>query len=451
MVVILTLFVNKLSIASNRKMKYIQQLNSLARSTGLKSASAYVFSNFFAKTTSFLLLFVYSNPKYISVEENGQLNLLGNAVFLLMPFLSLGILHSTTVEFFKLTKEEFKDYFTTSFILPLIITVVSIVLLLLVNDSLESVYGFPLTFCFLIPVMAFLSFCNEQYIGLIRNNNKPLLYLKATMVKLFIEVGLSVILVVTFAWRWYGRVAGMMTASIVLLYMAFRYFKKLNYLIGKVKKKYLTSELLFALPIILMQCGTFCLFASDKFFLSYFKDNREVGIYSYACVFASVITLFSSAAMSYVRPMVYKDLSKPAVDPQLIKKYFFFYVGINIAALLCIVIFTPIMYKLFINSSYNPGLEYMYLIAIGYFFSNVTVFFYLFILYQKQKKRILMLSAAAILISLSCNYYFIKQMGALGGAISTCISYLAVLILTIVVSYKNFSFIFMKREPVTNQ
>ncbi|MBC7935307.1 MAG: polysaccharide biosynthesis C-terminal domain-containing protein [Rhizobacter sp.] len=432
-------------------MKYYQQLNTILRSAGLKSAGVYVFSNFFAKATAFFLLFIYSNPYYISIEENGLLNLLGNAVYILMPFLSLGILQSTSVDFFKLKTDEFKDFFTTSFIIPLIVMVLSIMGMLALNNQLKSYYGFPLSFCYIIPAMAFLAFCNEQYVGLIRNNNKPLVYLKATFLRLFIEVGLSVVLVVIFAWRWKGRVTGIMTASTVLLLASFFYFRKNGYLFGKVRTKYLKSELSFALPVILMQCGTFCLIASDKFFLSYFTDNREVGIYSYACVFASVITLFSSAIISYVRPMIYQNLSKTIVDTQLIKKHLLYYIAINSAALIGIIAFTPLMYKFFINKSYHPGLQYMYLLALGYFFSNVTVFFYSFMLYHKQKKYIMILSLSAILISLGFNYVFIKQMGAAGGALSVCVSYGLMLILTLLISHKNFSFIFMNKPPLNNK
>ena len=432
-------------------MKYLQQLNIILRSAGARSAGVYVFSNFFAKGTAFILLFIYSNPKYLSVEENGLLNLLANAVFILMPFLSLGILQSTSVDFFKLSKPAFKDFFTTSFIIPLMVTVVSIVCLLFFNDALENLYGFPLAFCYIIPILAFLNFCNEQYVGLIRNNNKPVTYLKATLLRLFIEVGLSITLVVVFAWRWHGRVTGMMTANVVLLVAAFIYFKKHGYLFGKLKKEYLRSELVFALPVILMQCSTFCLFASDKFFLSYYTDNRVVGIYSYACVFASIITIFSSAVISYIRPLIYQNLSTKGATPELIKKYFLYYVAINLAALIAIIIFTPVMYKYFINSSYYPGLNYMFLIATGYFFSSITIFFYAFILYHKQKRTLIILSVITITISLVSNYLLIRQSGAFGAAISVCISYFITLLLTLVISHKNFSFIFIHKLPVINQ
>lgn len=431
-------------------MKFYNKLNGFIKSPAFKSAGVYTFSNFFVKTAAFILLFVYSNPKYISVHENGLLNLLSSSVFILMPFLSLGIVQSTSVDFFKFKKKEFSNFFTTGFVMPVIAMVLGFAGLYFFRNELKATYDFPLSFTFIIPVLAFLGFCNEQYVSLIRNNEEPFTYFKASMLRLFIEISISVTLVVGFAWRWEGRITGIMVANTVLFVVAFFYFRKKGYLFGKVKKVYIKEELIYGLPIIVMQCSTFCLSSSDKFFLSYFSNNDVVGIYGYACVFAAVVTIACSALISYVMPKIYLCLSEPVVNFKQIRKYFKFYAGGSFAALTGIIILTPLLYKYFINSSYYPGLKYMYLIAIGYCLWSITYFFYSFMLYNKQKKKILMLSLASICISLSCNYFFIKHWNAAGAALSVCVSYFIVLVVTLLASYKNVRFIFLSKttEPI---
>lgn len=428
-------------------MKLYNKLNGFIKSPAFKSAGIYTFSNFFAKAAAFLLLFVYSNPKYISVHENGLLNLLSSSIFIIMPFLSLGIVQSTSVDFFKLKKEEFRDFFTTGFVMPIIAMILSFAGLYFFRNELKATYDFPLSFAFIIPVLAFLGFCNEQYVSLIRNNNEPFTYFKASMLRLFIEISISVTLVVGFAWRWEGRVTGIMVANTILFVVAFFYFSKKGYLFGKVKKIYIKEDLMYALPIIVMQCSTFCLSSSDKFFLSYFSNNDVVGIYGYACVFAAVVTIACSALISYVMPKIYLCLSEPKINFKQLRKYFKFYAGGCFAALTGMIILTPILYKYFINSSYYPGLRYMYLIAIGYFLWSITYFFYSFMLFNKQKSKILMLSLASIGISLTCNYIFIRHWNAAGAALSVCVSYFIVLVVTLLASYKNVRFIFMNIKP----
>lgn len=422
--------------------KRIYQTVSLLKSKGFRTAGIYTFSNFFAKGASFLLLFIYSNPKYLTPEENGLLSLLSNAVFIFMPFLSLGIVQSTSVDFFKMKSGDFKDFFTTSFILPVCIMLLGFGGFFLLNEKLYLFYGFPLSFVLIIPFLTFLNFCNDQYFTLIRNNGEAYVYLKVALVRIFLEISISLTLVVIFAYHWQGRVTGMLVANSIVIIIGFYYFKRKGYLFGKIKKRYLKQEAGYALPIIIMQCSTFCLFASDKFFLSYFSDNHIVGIYSYACVFAAVVTLFSSALLSFVLPKIYQILSAEHKDYREIKKLFFLYTGSNFFVLIVVILLTPFLYKHFINENYYRGLEYMYFIAIGYFFWTITYFFYSFILYKKMKNEILILSLISIAVSLTSNYFFIRSGSPHLAAISVCLSYFIVMWVTLFISRKNISLMF---------
>lgn len=417
-------------------MRFFNQIASFIKKPAFKSAGLYTFSNFSVKAVSFLLLFVYSNPKYISVEENGLLSLLGSSVLICLPFLSLGIIQSTSVDFFRLQKEPFRNFFTTGFVIPLISMLLSIAVLFFFREELKATYGFPAVFVIIIPLLAFFAFCNEQYVNLIRNNDEPVTYFKASMLRLFIEITLSLTLVIAFAWRWKGRVAGILVANLVLFVIAFFYFRKKGYLFGKIKLHYLTKELIYAIPIIVMQLSTFCLSSSDKFFLSSFSNNNQVGIYGYACVFAAVVLVACSSLTSYIMPKIYFCLSEPVVNYKQIKRYFNFYAASSIVILLGIVAITPILYKYFINSSYHPGLQYMYLIATGYFFWSITNFFYSYLLYHKHKRKIIFISLIAIGINLIANYFFIKKWNAQGAAMAVCLSYFLVLITTLVFANK---------------
>jgi O-antigen/teichoic acid export membrane protein len=429
----------------------IQKVYSLINSPAYKKAGIYTFSNFFIKGTSFLLLFIYSNPKYLSVYENGLLSLLTSSVFILMPFLSLGIVQSTSVDFFKLKSNEFKDFFTTGFVMPVCIMFLAFGGLFFFSKDLKNAYDFPLSFVLIIPVLTFLNFCNEQFLTVVRNNDEPITFLKAALLRLFIEISISLTLVVVFFTGWQGRVTGIITANTVLIFVAFFYLKKKNYLFGKIKKTYMRQELLYSFPIIVLQCSTFCLFYSDKFFLSYFSDNGDVGVYSYACVFAAVVTLGSSALLYYVMPKIYSLLSEQEVNYKQIRKHFVFYVGNCFILLICVLTLTPLLYKYFINSSYHPGLKYFYLIATGYFFWSVTYFFYTFMFYKKHKKVILLLSLISIFISITNNYFFIKNGHTYGAALSVCISYFLVLVVTVSANLNNIRAMFFQARPALKQ
>ncbi len=412
-------------------MNLAEQLTVFIKKPAIKSAGIYTFSNFFAKSIGFFLLFVYSNPDYLTVDENGLLSLLASSTSIFIPFLSMGIVHSTSVEFFKLEKREFKDFFTSGFVMPTTVLFLGMGILWYFKTDLEKLYHFPPAFVFIIPVIAFFTFCYEIFVTLIRSNDEPVMYLKVSLLRLAIEASISLLLVVSFALRWKGRVTGMLAATISSFVLAYFYFRKKGYLFGKIKKKYLKQELIYAVPIIIFQGGSFCLFSSDKFFLSYFADNKAVGIYGYACTFSTILSLGCTAVLSYILPKIYQLLSQKTIDYKQIRTYFLYYCTFAFSILLGILALTPVLYKHFINQMYYPGLTYLYLIVMGYFFFNITYFFYSFLLYKKQKRKIIWLSLVSISISLVSNYFFIKKWQEEGAAFSVFISFFLVLVVTL--------------------
>ncbi len=399
----------------------------------IKSVGIYTFTNFFSKAVSFLLLFVFTNPVYISPSENGLLSLFSTSILLLMPFLAMGIVHSVSADFFKLPQKEFRDFFTSGFMMPVIVMLFSVIVLFFLKGWLKESYGFPSSFIWLIPLVTFLIFCNEQLLGLIRNNNEPLQYLWANIGKTIVEFGLSFVLVVYFACRWQGRVAGIVVAYLLLFFYAIYYFKKKGYLFGSVKKQYIQSELIYAVPIIALQASIFSMNASDKFFLSHFTEdgNKTVGIYSIACIFASVINILSMALLQYFFPKIYAGLSEKIIEYRAVRKNFFTYLLVMFTGFVMVVILTPLLYRFFINEAYHPGLEYLFLLCTGTFLWAISYFFYSFLLYYKEKRKLLYLSLICIGISLSSNYFLIRSGSAFQAALANCITYSLVFVFTI--------------------
>jgi O-antigen/teichoic acid export membrane protein len=298
-------------------------------------------------------------------------------------------------------------------------------------------------FAWLIPLICFMTFCNEQLLNLARNNNEPGTYLKANMLKIFLELGISVVLVVFLAWRWEGRTTGILISYSILGLYALHYFRSRGYLFGKVKREYIIGELIYAVPIIALQASIFAMGSSDRFFLSHFtNDNNEtVGIYSVAATFASIIFVICTAFLQYLFPRIYSQLSQVSVDYKSIQKHFVVYVGVMTAGMIGVMIFTPVAYHYFIHERYHVGLSYVFLLCGGYFLWSLSYFFYSFLLYRKEKRKILGLSACCIGISIVLNYFFIREWGAWGAAFSSIVTYMLVLLLTLLFTrpyWKNF-------------
>ncbi len=392
----------------------------------------YTVTNFFGKGLSFLLLPLFTNPKYLTPADNGLLSLFSQAILFLVPFVSLGILQSAAVDYFKMDKKTFKDFCTTGFTMSVAMVAVSLIVFFIFRSFLFRQFSFPPVFIWAIPVAAFTSFCYELLVLLIRNQHDATKYIKVNVTKITVELGLALFLIVALAWGWRGRVASVLIASSGIAAYAIYFLIKNNYLFGTIKKEIIYTELKYSVPIITMQISMFCLFSSDSFLLAGIsKNNTEVGIYGMACVFGSIILTLCGAIVQYMVPKINKALSAPQIDYADIRKQFIIYVSVMASAFVLLAAFVPVAYHLFINKTYWPGISYYYFLSAGYFFWAITFFLYTFLFYYKQKKKLFTLAIISIAISVGSNYFFIKNMGTRGAAISVCCSYFLVLLLAI--------------------
>lgn len=414
-------------------MSLYQSLKKQYYTDSLKSMGIYTLTNFFGKGLSFLLLPLFTNPKYLSPADNGLLSLYSQSIIFLLPFINLGILQSASVDYFKLDKKKFLNFCTTGFAMAISMAILSFVVFYLFKNYLFQKFSFPQIFIWAIPLTAFMTFCFEFVILLIRNLHDAPAYMKLNVARISTELGLAVIFIVGFAWGWWGRVAGILIALGVVAFYAIYFLKKNNYLSGFVSKKIIYAELKYSVPIILMQLSMFCLFSSDSFLIAGItKNNSLVGVYGMACVFGTIILTLSGALIQFMVPKINKALSDEYINYSIIKQQFKLYVSIMIFTFILLLFCVPLIYHLFINETYWSGIRYYYFLSSGYFFWAITIFFYTFLFYHKQKRKLFILAFISIIISLSSNYFFIKSMSALGASISVCCSYFIVLVLAII-------------------
>jgi O-antigen/teichoic acid export membrane protein len=332
-------------------------------------------------------------------------------------------------------KKEFKDLCTTGLVMAFTVAVFSLVLLFLFRQPVLSRFSFPFVFIWAIPLVAFLTFLYEMLITLVRNREDAKKYLKLNILKISIELGMAVVLIVFLSWGWLGRVTGLLLAAGSTALYGIWFLYKNDYLFGKIRKDILLSELKFSVPVILMQLSMFSLFSSDSFFLSGITgDNAVVGIYGLACIFGSILITFSSALIQYMVPKINRELAKKEVSYTYIKKQFLLYSGVMTGTYFLLLFLVPLAYYFFINPLYFPGIKFYFLISTGYFLWTIATFLYRFPLFFKSKKKLIFMGIASIVVSLGSNYFFIINWGAMGAAVSVCTSYFLVLLLILLVT-----------------
>lgn len=418
-------------------MSIVITVKAAFNNSAYRSVGTYIFTNFFSKGVSFILIPLFTNPLYLTPSDNGMLSLFSSNLMLLAPLISLGMIQSSAVDFFKKSKDDFSSSFTTHFFISALLSFLAALLLFAFKDVLLKKFNFPTSFIYILPGLAFLTFSNEQLFTLIRNRNEVNRYALMGISKSIIEYSLSLILVVFFLTGWIGRIWGIAVSLLVINVYSLWYYTKNKYINFTFHKLQVWDELKFGLPVFIFQLCVFMLGATNKLFLAIFNvDKYELGIYAIACVLGSMVGTITQSVLLYVQPQLYKSISSGEATIDTIKRDFIRYFKLLCfftTACIAVVIFT---YYFLINKIYLSGLPYFFIVALSCFIWGLNYFLFLFLLYYKKKKTILYVSLISITCSIIVNIILVKNYLILGDALSGLINTLIFSAIIIVFAQK---------------
>ena len=383
-------------------MELLQKLKSISGTSSFRQVSLYAITGTLTKVISFAALPFFVNT--LSEGDIGILNIFNSSIIFLTPIISMGALYTISVDYFKLTKPDYATVFSTSFLIPAMVSLLLIPLFFIFWQPLSRAFSFQHQFIWLIPVCLFLNFCFEAFIILLRIQNKVRLFATITLLKIVVEISLAVILILFAYVSWYSRALGYFISILMVAIVFFFYIKKNRFLVNKLDFNILKRELLFGLSGLLLQTAIFFITTSDKFFVMAHFGKTQAGFYSIAGTFATIQYIVSASMMQYLQPVLYKKFAekeKWKTIKGIYKKYVLVMLGTSIALFL----FTIAAYHYLLKESYRDYLHFFYILCISSFTWSVSNIFLQYVIFNKYKKIILWLSLMSISFALVINYF----------------------------------------------
>jgi O-antigen/teichoic acid export membrane protein len=406
-----------------------------AKSSELRPVLLYTTANFLNKGISFLMLFYFT--RVLTEADFGVLSLFSNAILLLTPLISLGLIQSATADYFRLEPSAFRDLMAGALRLPLLLAWLLFALGFLFRHSIAARFHFTPLLAAALPLIAWLVFLHELLTILMRNRHQPVHYFITGIGRLLIEIGFAVLLISGFGWGWGGRVTAVAISYCVVAGYAVRYFWQHNDLSGRLRPDMVRREIIFGGPVFLFQMGIFLLGSSGIWFIEHVTRNlADVGVYSVAVTFASVINVFCIAILQYAQPRLYALLANQRENGAAIRKLFLNYLAAHVGFTLLLLLVVPFVYLYLLKPSYRAGLAYYHWLCLGQFCWAIAYFFICWLLYHKLKKKIVLLSISAILLALGINAWLVRSNGNSGAAIASFIVYGAMLLLSLLLVWR---------------
>ncbi|HMK03737.1 MAG TPA: oligosaccharide flippase family protein [Ferruginibacter sp.] len=433
-------------------MSIVNQVKAAVKNPAYRSVGTYIFTNFFSKGVSFLLIPLFTNPRYLTPEDNGVLSLFASNMILLAPFISLGMLQSTSADYFKKTKPEFSVTFTTNFFVAGSLALLATLVLYIFRGQLWEKFELPPSFVYIIPALAFLIFCSEQLFILIRNRNEVKRFAVLGISKSVVEYSVSVVLIVFFFKGWVGRVWGIGISLMLISGFSIWYYLKNNFIKFSLQKHLIWEELKFGVPIFVFQLSIFLLGATNKLFLAIFNvDKHELGIYAIACILGAMVGTISQSIMLFIQPQLYTTFGSGMATYPAVKKIFINYFKMLTALSLACVAVVVFVYFYLINKIYLPGIKYFFVVALACYILALNYFVFLFLVFHKEKRKILKLALISIGCSIVIGIFMVKYFLIWGDALASLINTVIFLVLVMIFSKSTRKTMFNKATEVCNK
>lgn len=394
-----------------------------------KNTALMVIGNFASKILTFLLLPLYTYC--LTTTEYGISDLMTTTINLCLPFLTLTISESVL----RLTLDKNSDK-------KQIFTITSVVIVLGFG---VLVFSSPV-WKRLVPFEEYFVYFLLYYFAMVLSNTAQQFTKGLEHVDVFVMSGI----ITTFATCMWNLVLllifqmgirGYLIAYILGYTTSFLYIfmkeKLWNYWlpVRTVDTGVVREILAYCVPLIPNSISWWISDSSDRYMLDFFWGASVLGVYAIAYKIPSIISILSTILTSAWQISAVDDFgSKESRDffSDVYQKYASVYVMVSSV----IILFIKVIAKILFSGEFYEAWKYAIILMVAVVFQALNGFLGIIYAASKKTKTIFITTILGAGTNIVLNILLIPSMGALGAAVATMISYMAVWITRLIDSRK---------------
>ncbi|MGB0390643.1 MAG: lipopolysaccharide biosynthesis protein [Salibacteraceae bacterium] len=361
---------------------------------------------------------------YLEVQDMAMIAIFQLFYNFLQPFVGVNGTALTSIVFYKKSEADFKNHRSSVVWLVAISSIILLGILLLFQNVIFDYTG--LSIKWVIVMLIFIGFekFNEFLLTYWRLVNKALIFGLWRIVRVALELALSISVVVYFNTSWEGRVEGIAISGIAIGFVSLLVvLSQNNWKLPYVKTE-IAEIIKFGVPFIPHVLGGVLINYADLLFIRNMLGEEATGLYSVGYQVGMIIALFQTSFNQAWVPWFYSKLNNLTDEwnTRIVKiTYLYFALLLGLAFILSLV--TPFLFSLFIDDRYILAQEFVIWIAFGFAINGMYKMIVNYLLFLKLSKKVGAITIFVALINLVLNYWLINENGAIGAAQSTAISF----------------------------
>ena len=382
----------------------------------IKSFSIYTFSGILNRGISFLLLPFFTH--HLTQADYGVITIFSNSMYFIIPFMSMGVGETLTVEYPLLSKEALSKFISTSLVFPAGVFLISSLMILVFGSFFTRLTGLSTYLLYMVCILSIFNFLTEYLFVLFRNQNRPLSFAMLSIGKTVIELSLAIYLISVMKQGYMGRVNSIMVSSATGVLVVIIYFYKKELFVPAISREWLKVILKRGLPSVPFFLMLFVLNNTDNYFINYYHGKSSLGPYGLACQVAMIINLLATSFVTPFYPFFYQNLLKK--EYLKIGKVILVYIAIMIAAVLSLALCSPFFFKIFISAKFTESLHFILLLCIGQLCWGGFILFLGYLYFKKENQKLYYISVATICFTICADYLIIKESETINWAWAKC-------------------------------
>jgi len=237
---------------------------------------------------------------------------------------------------------------------------------------------------------------------------------------------LNIIFLALFDMGSFGYVLSVVVADLtvtVALFAICKLYRDVRF--SEVKKDTLKSMLKFSIPYIPTTMMWLITSVSDRYIVTAYNGTDANGLYAAAYKIPTLISLASGVFIEAWQLSSVQD-ARAEERAEFFEKVYKNYMSIMFMGGAVIIAGSQIFTKLLLADSYYISWQYVPILVIATVFSSLSAFFGSVYFVEKKSMLSMVTAMSGAIINVILNFVMIPDHGAMGAAVATLISYLAV-------------------------
>ena len=360
---------------------------------------------------------------YLSISDYGILSIIETTILLLVPIVSLNISGAINVEYFKVKFERLREYVTNSLLLSFISFLIVFVFFVILSKEISLFLNIDEVIVLWLPVFAFLRVSTQVILGIFQVSQKAKKFAMFTILQTLVDFALSYILVVYLTQGYIGRLEGVYVAYALFSFFACALLFNMK-LLSTPTMKHSKEILQFGLPLIPHVIGGTIMAMSDRYFISYYIGNSDVGLYSVAYQISSLMLLVSVSVNQAWTPLLFSLLK----EKDKMRKIITYSIGLTVlfsVVGLAILFFKDMLFQVLVDEKFYQAKEFFMWLLIGFVFQSLYFLVTNFLFFEKKTALLAKITLLGAILNVILNYFFIQEYGTIGVAYATAITWFA--------------------------